>query len=127
MKNKNYKKGMEGEKRAQKKYGGYQTLASGALWFSKEDVRVEIKIKSFDGILIQNKTTGKKSYILKEKDLYNLTMSAIEDDMIPAFRIEFEGKDTYMIVPEYVFEELIDGREEKEEGSNKKENREKGE
>ena len=103
----NKKKGMVDEKKASKELGGSLVPNSGALWFAKGDIILKKEMFGFNGIMIQNKKTDKKSYTLQERELLTLNDEALVDDKIPVFRIGFES-DAYMVIPEWFFKALLE-------------------
>ena len=107
----NYKKGQKSEKKAAKRYGGTLKPASGALWVAKGDISVKKDIMGFRGLLIQNKETSKKSYTLKLEQVKEIEEQALMEDLIPVFRISYNGEGV-VALPEWVFEHLIHKQEE---------------
>lgn len=88
------------EKRSANLYKGSRNVASGALWFRKNDVRSQ-------DLLIENKLTNNtKSYTVKHKDLTDLTQRAVLDDRLPVLQFDLGGKH-YVILNEDDFLTLI--------------------
>lgn len=82
------------ENRAAKVYGGRVQIASGALQHSKGDV---ITPK----LLIEDKTTAAKRYILEQAKLTKLRREALQHRRMPAFRITFEStRESYLVLTE---------------------------
>jgi hypothetical protein len=71
------------EKRAARDYGGSVTPGSGNQWHSKADVHS-------DKLLIECKTTTKKSYAVKPEDFKKLYFQALVENKIPVLEIEFD-------------------------------------
>lgn len=89
--------GRKFEKRFAKKVGGRPTIASGALFFDKEDV------KNTEW-LFQTKATKGNSYILKRTDLTKLISNAKKTERFWGFVVEFEsckslGNSAYVLIP----------------------------
>jgi len=92
------KKSQMHEKRLAKKLGGTVNAGSGSFWSRKGDVRA-------DGLLIEHKYTGKKTYTLKALDLEKNVTNAILESRIPIFGISLNSKN-YVILTEDDFLEL---------------------
>ena len=104
----NRKKGDKGERRAAKKYGGSMKPGSGSIWVHKGDVSTDEEVRGYKGLHIQNKVTDRKSFSLSyDKFKANLT-EAMVDDRMPIFRVEFTGRDTVIMIPEWLFESLLE-------------------
>ena len=91
------------EKQAAKKIRGRQTMASGALSFSKADVFNDL-------VRMECKTTEKQSYSVK-KELLLKVAGETEHGKIPVFNIQFEGTSSnlnYYIIDEGWFLELLE-------------------
>ena len=79
------KKSKKQEEKIAKDIGGRTTPGSGALWFSKADVRN-------DKYLIEAKFTDSNKYQLKCKTWYKIKREAINDGLrIPVMQIEIQG------------------------------------
>lgn len=80
------------EKDVAKKFNARKVVASGAIWFSKADVRSS-------EFLIECKTTGKTYYSLTAKIWEKIEKEAIKDHMrTPLMVIDFEhGKDRLIV------------------------------
>ena len=74
------KQSLKHEKRLAKAVGGQRTVASGAFWFRKGDVRSQ-------DLLIEHKWTGKKSFTLKSDILEKITTEALLDSRTPVLGI----------------------------------------
>ena len=75
--------GARAEKRVARLLGGCTRPASGARWFAKGDVGTK------DG-LAQVKSTRKKQYTLKLKDLQLIERQALAENRAPSFILEFD-------------------------------------
>lgn len=73
-------------------YRGSRNAMSGAGWVRKADVRSE-------DLLIEAKTTLKKSYSLKASELRELRKQAVLDSRIGLFVVEIDGS-TYVVLDE---------------------------
>lgn len=92
--NKNTKvKSKKQEKRVAKCIGGKETVASGALYFQKADVRE-------DTWLVECKTTANSYYILKESIWDKITKEAHRDGLrYPLMQIDLnDGKDSLVVL-----------------------------
>ena len=79
------KKSKKQEEKIAKDIGGRTTPGSGALWFSKADVRN-------DKYLIEAKFTDSNKYQLKHKTWFKIKREAINDGLrIPVMQIEIQG------------------------------------
>ena len=65
------------ERRLARRRGGTRTGGSGSGWKRRNDVRE-------DGILWEQKTTGKRQFTIKEDDWENLRKNALIDGRIPS-------------------------------------------
>ena len=81
------------ERRLARRRGGAQTGGSGSGWRRRNDVREE-------GILWEQKTTGKTQYTIKESDWENLRKNATLDGLIPMMHITLGTKKRRLIVIE---------------------------
>jgi len=97
----------ENNKRARKQedelastYRGSRNAMSGAGWVRKADVRSE-------DLLIEAKTTSKKSWSLKLDDLRELRKQAIMDDRMPVFVVDIQGH-RYVVLDENDWLEMLD-------------------
>ena len=110
------KKGTKNEKATAKKYDGKLRPNSGAIWVAKGDVVTTENIGDYRGLFIQDKTTEKKSFSIRYIDVKETIDQALEEDRMPIFRINYEGRDSVIVIPEWLFEELLermkDGKEE---------------
>jgi hypothetical protein len=79
------KQGAAAEKRVATLTGGRTRPASGALWFAKGDVATKNN-------LMQVKTTKRKQYNVRLKDLQTLETQALACNKEPVFILEFDGK-----------------------------------
>lgn len=79
------------EKRAAKDYSGSVTPGSGNGWIHKADVHSQY-------LLVECKTTTKKSYSIKEEDFMKLYYQAIIENKLPVFEIEFAESGRTLIV-----------------------------
>lgn len=86
------------EDRTAKTYRGSRNAGSGSGWIRKNDVR------SHD-FLIENKTTGNKSYTIKSTDLRDLVQRAILEDRVPILQFDLGGR-SYVILTEDDFLEM---------------------
>lgn len=102
------KKGIASEKKAIKEYKGSGIPNSGALWFAKGDLNIPVAFCGFNSILVQNKSTDKKSYTLKLADLIEIEDQALIDDKAPMFRVEFNGRKSYVILSEWLFKAMLE-------------------
>lgn len=90
------------EKRTAKNYRGSRTVSSGAVWFSKNDVRTE-------KFLIENKfTNNAKSYTVKFDELKDVVTRAVLEGRIPVLQFDLGGRQ-FVILVEDDFLEMIDG------------------
>ena len=89
------------ERRAAKDYKGSVTPGSGNGWKQKADVHS-------DNLLIECKTTTKKSYTLKEEDFTKLYYQSVIENKIPVFEIEFESGRTLVVLDKNDFLANID-------------------
>ena len=83
------------EEKVAKLEDGRTTPATGAMWFAKGDVKSAT-------LLVQVKSTRKKSYSLKLTDLDAIEKQAAAADLDPALVIEFDtpqGKRRYEVLP----------------------------
>lgn len=101
MKTDGQKQSQKHEKRLAKRLGGTVNAGSGSFWSRKGDVRA-------DGILLEHKYTGKKTYTLKAEDLEKNVMNAVLEGRMPIFGIHMNGKN-YMILVEDDLLEILDG------------------
>lgn len=77
------KRSLRQEKQVAKEVSGYTTIASGALCFQKGDVRS-------DELLIECKTTAKKSFILTRTVWDKIKKEALHDNMrLPVLAVDF--------------------------------------
>jgi len=83
------------EQKAAKELGGKVMPASGALDFSKSDVRVPGELR------LECKFTNADTYTLKLSDLIKIRNEAVRKFEAPVFQVEFKGKNkgSYAIVP----------------------------
>ena len=102
------KKGIASEKRAIKKFAGKAIPNSGAMWFAKGDFNIPMAFCGFNSILVQNKSTDKKSYSLKLVDLVEIENQALTEDKAPMFRVEFNKARSYMLLPEWLFKAMLE-------------------
>jgi len=89
------KQSLKHEKRLAKAIGGQRSVASGAFWFRKGDVRSQ-------DLLIEHKWTGKKSFTLKSDILEKITTEALLDSRTPVLGISLNGVN-YCILDENDF------------------------
>ena len=83
------------EKSVAKDFGGKQVIASGALWFSKSDVRS-------DKCLIECKTTEKDYYPVTAKVWEKIELEAIRDNRTPLLVVDLEDKNRLVVFsPKY--------------------------
>lgn len=82
------------------KFGGSVRPGSGNQWHSKGDVITATH-------LIEYKYTDNKSYSLKQADLETLRRQAILEDRMALFGISFGGKDNYVVLSEFDYENLL--------------------
>lgn len=92
------KQSLKHEKRLAKATGGQRSVASGAFWFRKGDVRS-------DDLLIEHKWTGKKSFTLKSDVLEKIVNEAIIDSRTPVLGISLNGNN-YCILDENDFMQM---------------------
>jgi hypothetical protein len=92
------KQSLKHEKRLAKDLGGQRSAGSGSFWSRKGDVRT-------DGLLIEHKWTGKKSFSIKSDVLEKITTEAILDGRTPVLGFHLNGND-YVILGEEDFLEL---------------------
>lgn len=86
------------EQRTAKQFGGTVNPGSGSGWRRPQDVRA-------DGLLIENKRTGKKGITIKATDWEQLRRNALSTGRIPLMGIELDGVD-YVMVRQSDWEEL---------------------
>ena len=98
MKTEGQKKSQMHEKRLAKKLGGTVNAGSGSFWSRKGDVRA-------DGLLIEHKYTGNKTYTLKAVDLEKNVTHAILESRTPIFGISLNNKN-YVVLMEDDFIEM---------------------
>jgi len=89
------KQSLKHEKRLARAIGGQRSVASGAFWFRKGDVRSQ-------DLLIEHKWTGKKSFTLKSDILEKITTEALLDSRTPVLGISLNGVN-YCILDENDF------------------------
>ena len=83
------------ENRVAKETGGYTTIASGALYFQKADVRLE-------EYLIECKTTKEPFYKLKRSTWEKIQKEALKDGMrIPLMQIDLEDSKYRVAILDY--------------------------
>jgi hypothetical protein len=85
------KQWQEKEKEDQKTFGAKGTPRSGGLWFAKGDSKSDI-------FLIENKTSAKISFSIKEKTWEKIANEAIVNSRIPMMSLEFGKKKLELIV-----------------------------
>jgi hypothetical protein len=101
------RQGTDSERRGVRNYSAARcTPNSGALWFAKGDFISKNNMCGYDGIMFENKHTGKKSYSLKLDTLKKHDVEALSENCIPAFRVEYD-KEAFIILPEWVFQQLL--------------------
>lgn len=100
-------KGIINENKVAALYDGITLPASGATWVHKGDIKTSTPIFGYRGMLFQNKKTGKKSYAIKETEMDELEDQAIADSRMPVFRIEFGDKKGIIVLPEWLFQEIL--------------------
>ena len=98
----NHRRSRLQESRAEKDYGGKRTPGSGNQWHTKGDVKT-------DRLLVECKTTVKKSYSLKLEDLVKHMAYGILENKIPVFEIEFSPWKTFIVLDKEDFLELLEG------------------
>ena len=92
------------EKSVAKDFNAKVTVASGALWGMKADVRN-------DKFLIECKTTEKEYYSLTAKVWEKIEQEAIKDHMrIPLMAIDLEDRDRIIVFRPQDFDQKIDTR-----------------
>lgn len=79
------------EQKTARELGGRTQPASGATPWAKADVKTK-------ALLIEQKDTWAKSYILKAEDLEKLRMQAVLEDRIPVFKIRFAQGGEYIVI-----------------------------
>jgi hypothetical protein len=89
------KQSLKHEKRLAKAIGGQRSVASGAFWFRKGDVRSK-------DLLIEHKWTGKKSFTLKSDVLEKITTEALIESRTPVLGISLNDVN-YVIMDENDF------------------------
>lgn len=89
------KQSLKHEKRLAKAIGGQRSVASGAFWFRKGDVRSQ-------DLLIEHKWTGKKSFTLKSDILEKITTEALLDSRTPVLGISLNDVN-YVVMDENDF------------------------
>jgi hypothetical protein len=89
--------------------GGSTTAGSGNKWHDKGDVKA-------DDLLVECKTTDKKTYILHASDLKKIYGQAILKRSIGVMQVEFVDRSSWAVVPWEVFLELYANRKCKESG-----------
>ena len=99
MKSEGQKQSRKHEGRLSKVIGGSRTVASGAFWSRKGDVRSE-------ELLIEHKWTGKKSKTIQSAELKKITTEAILDGRVPVFGLHLDGEN-YVILLETDLMELV--------------------
>jgi hypothetical protein len=92
LKTEGQKQSQKHEKRLAKRLGGTVNAGSGSFWSRKGDVRA-------DGLLIEHKYTGNKTYTLKAVDLEKNVTHAILESRTPIFGISLNNKN-YVILTE---------------------------
>ena len=96
------------EKRLAREFGGDTTPNSGATVHQKGDVTAS-------GLMLEAKTTGKKSYSLKAAELTGLWQDAVIDGREPVMVIQFEAikgapPQEWAVVPKEFLLGLMEGR-----------------
>lgn len=90
------------EARVADRFGGRTVPGSGNQWWLKNDVRTE-------RLSFELKTTGKKSFSLKDAELTEAYKYATLEGKEPVFGLQFEGsRKNWIMVTEDFFEELLD-------------------
>ncbi len=89
------KQSLKHEKRLAKAVGGQRSVASGAFWFRKGDVRSQ-------DLLIEHKWTGKKSFTLKSDVLEKITTEALINSRTPVLGISLNNVN-YVVMDENDF------------------------
>lgn len=93
------KKSKKQEERTAKQFNGRATLASGALWIAKGDVRS-------DEYLIENKFTDNSFYSLSKATWDKINREAIKDDFrTPLMQIDIQ-EEQYVILEYPLYQEL---------------------
>ena len=83
------------ENKVAKETGGYTTIASGALYFQKADVRL-------DNFLIECKTTREPFYKLKRSTWEKIQKEALKDGMrIPLMQVDLENSKYRVAIIDY--------------------------
>lgn len=91
MRSEGQKQSQKHEKRLAKKVGGTRTVASGAFWSRKGDVRSK-------ELLIEHKWTGKKQVTIKSEVLKKITREAILDSRIPVLGLHLDGENYVVLL-----------------------------
>jgi hypothetical protein len=86
------------ERRTAEQFGGTVNPGSGSGWRRPQDVRA-------DGLLIEDKRTGKRSITIKADDWEQLRRNALSTGRTPLMEIELAGVD-YVMVRQVDWEEL---------------------
>ena len=92
MRSEGQKQSKKHEDRLAKAIGGQRSVASGAFWSRKGDVRSK-------GILLEHKWTGKKSFTLKSEVLEKIVNEAILESRQPVLGISLNNNN-YVILTE---------------------------
>ena len=106
MRSEGQKQSRKHEDRLAKRLGGSRTAASGAFWNRKGDVRA-------DGLLIEHKWTGAKSFSIKSEVLEKIVKEAIMDGRTPVLGFSLNSKN-YVVLEENDFIEIWEGLQRKE-------------
>ena len=97
------KKSMLQEKRTAKEFNGNTTIASGALYFQKADVRTGTDRTSMfnnSDFLIENKFTDKETYKLERKIWEKIAKEALHDNFrTPLMQIDIQ--DLHLVIMDY--------------------------
>lgn len=107
------KMGNKSEKKTSKSLKAKSRPNSGATWHSKGDLITEEGFMGYQGELIENKVTSKKSYSIKHKELSQHEKYAILEDKLPLFVIEFSTENkSYAVIPLSIYKELTNDKKE---------------
>jgi hypothetical protein len=83
------------EKHVASKSGGKTRPGSGSRWFAPGDIKSKL-------YLISCKTTTKKSFSLKQKDLEEIKVDAFMEDKTPLMQVDFGGRKVWIIEDSYI-------------------------
>jgi len=92
------KQSLKHEKRLAKEIGGQRSVASGAFWFRKGDVRNSLS-------LWEHKWTSKGYYVFKSSELEKIGNEAVKDGRLPIFAVHM-SKTNFVVLNENDYYEL---------------------